>query len=349
MFVWRWLVGEDALTKKIRAYSAKNVKISEADMTRSRKLVKDYVENQVMMYCQKMSSIQISRLEYTGSVYERLKTEAADEVDVMVVLKTTKPWFWGDPEVMVEDTDVPGYVRLKAREDSKLRKYAGPEGYINPERLRNGWFYGLVVKAVRNFEEKYPRSDIEMTVRYHGPAVQLDIFKKETSEFLLSVDLVLCFQTGTDQSYFVAKRYTEQRYVSSPGLLWRQSFSLKEKALLRDMDRDSGCRHELLRIVKTIVNKEWSSLSRLESYHLKTAFMHYIKEKPYYWDRYSLGKHFHEFLQHLYAYLEKGDLPHYWLPGINLLEDISPVVVKQMAGRIKRILNSDAEMNKILE
>ena len=349
MFLWRWLVGEDALTKKLRAYSAQNVKISEADMTRSRNLVKDYVENQIMTYCRKMSSIQISRLEYTGSVYERLKTEAADEVDVMVVLKTTKPWFWGDPEVMVKDTNTPGYVLLKAREDSNLRKYAGPKGYINPERLRNGWFYGLVIKAVENFKKRYPRSDIEMTVRYHGPATQLDISKKETSESLLSVDLVPCFQTGSDQSYFVPKRYTGQRYVSSSDLLWRQSFSLEEKALLRDMDRDSGCRHELLRILKTIVNKEWSSLGRLESYHLKTAFMHYIKEKPDDWDRYSLGKHFHGFLQHLHAYLEKGDLPHYWLPGINLLEDINPVVVEQMAGRVKRILNSDAEMNKILE
>ena len=41
-----------------------------------------------------------------------------DEVDVMVVLKTTTAWLWGDPEVMVEDTGVPGYVRLKARKDS---------------------------------------------------------------------------------------------------------------------------------------------------------------------------------------------------------------------------------------
>lgn len=250
---------------------------------------------------------------------------------------------------MVEDTDASGYVRLKAREDSKLRKYVVREGYINPVRLRDGWFHGLVVKAVGNFKEKYPRSDIEMTVHYHGPAIRLEISKKETSEFLLSVDLVPCFQTGSDQSYFIAKRYTGQRNVSSPGLLWRQSFSLEEKALLRDMDRDSGCRHELLRIVKTIVNKERSSLGRLESYHLKTAFMHYIKEKPYYWDRYSLAKHFHGFLQHLHAYLEKGHLPHYWLPGINLLEDIDPVVVGHMAGRVKRILNSDAEMNRILE
>lgn len=91
MWAWNWLVGDDTLTRKLRNYSATHVKISEADMTLTKKLVKDYVENQVMWYCRKKSSLPILRLEYTGSVYERLKTEAADEVDVMVVLKTTAP------------------------------------------------------------------------------------------------------------------------------------------------------------------------------------------------------------------------------------------------------------------
>ena len=54
-----------------------------------------------MWYCRRNSTLLIQNLEYTGSVYERLKTEAADEVDVMVVLKTYKPWFWGHPEVVV--------------------------------------------------------------------------------------------------------------------------------------------------------------------------------------------------------------------------------------------------------
>ena len=336
------------MTKKLRAYSAKNVKISEADMARSRKLVKDYVEDEIMEYCRKESPLPILRLEYTGSVYERLKTEAADEVDVMVVLKTSKPWLWGDPEVIVEDTDVPpGYVRLKAREDSKLRKYADSEGYIIPEKLRNRWFYSLVSQAVTDYEKRWPSSDIEMIPRYHGPAVQLDIL--DNRQNLLSVDLVPCFQVGADESYFVAKRYTGLMPVCSPSLLWRQSFSLKEKGELRDMDRDSGCRHELFRIVKTIVNRERTSLGQLESYHLKTAFMHYIKEKPGNWDNYSLGQHFHGFLQHLQAFLEKGNLPHYWLPDVNVLEDIKPAVVGKMACRVKKILNSDTKMNELLE
>lgn len=345
MSLWNWLFEDDTLTRKLRNYSVRHVKISEADMTRTKKLVKDYIEDKIMSYCRRTSTLPIQKLEYTGSVYEKLKTEAADEVDVMVVLKTTKPWFWGDPEVMVQKTDIPGYVRLKTTmADSKLRKYVSSEGYIIPERLRNGWFHSLVDQAVRDFRARSPSSDVDLLLRYHGPAVQLDIVQKDTKEILLSADLVPCFEINSDD-YYVPKRY------AGSDLLWRQSFSLKEKELLRRMDGDDqGCRHELLRIVKTIVKRERTSLGRLHSYHLKTAFMHYIEEKTDHWEgRNSLGKHFVGFLAKLQAFLERGNLPHYWLPNVNVLGDIHHGVAEQMAYRLKRILNSEAVRNEILE
>jgi len=332
----------DSLTRELRNYSVKYVKISEDETSDSRRLVKDYIEDQVMKYCRQYSTLPILRLEYTGSVYERLKTEAADEVDVMVVLQTTKS------EVVLEGCGVPGYARLEARSDSKFRTrdYVSAEGYINAERLRNGWFYSLVVQAVNNFRA----SNVNMVVRAHGPAVQLDIVRKGTNQKLLSADLVPCFQVGPDMSYHVAKPYTGRRQVSNRDLLWRQSFSLKEKGILEYMDRaDHGCRHELLRIVKTIVKRNPTYFGSLESYHLKTAFMHYMKREAQGWSSgNALEKHFLGFLRALQSYLEMNNLPHYWLPGVNLLEDINPVVTKNMADRLKRILNSDAEMNKTL-
>ncbi|XP_078343845.1 cyclic GMP-AMP synthase-like receptor 3 [Oculina patagonica] len=330
----------DSLTKKLRDYSVKYVKISEDDMSNTRSLVRKYIEDQVMMYCQSNSTLPISRLEYTGSVYERLKTEAADEVDIMVVLEIAKS------EVVAKDSGIPGYARLMSAPGSKFREYASPEGYINPERLRNGWFYSLVVKAVNNL----PRSDVNMVVRAHGPAVQLDIVEKGTREKLVSADLVPSFQTGPD-SYYVAKPYTGKRYVSNPDLLWRESFSLKEKQILEYMDRDGGCRHELLRIVKTIVNRNPTSLGALESYHLKAAFMHYMNQGRQNWvDENALERHFVGFLRALQSYLERANLPHYWLPGVNLLEDINQVVIGNVADRLKKILKqkSKAERNKIL-
>ena len=77
----------DPLTKKLRDFSVKYVKITNEDMARSRSLVQEVIEKQIMSYCERNSLIPILRREYTGSVYEGLKTEKADEVDVMVVLK----------------------------------------------------------------------------------------------------------------------------------------------------------------------------------------------------------------------------------------------------------------------
>ena len=46
--------------------------------------------------------------------------------------------------------------------------------------------------------------------------------------------------------------------------------------------------------------------------------------------------------------LEKR-LPHYFLPDANLLDDFKEGVVKQMANRLRRILESEKRLNKILE
>ena len=59
-------------------------------MARTRRLVNKYVEDQVIVFCQQDSYLPILKLEYTGSVYERLKTEVADEENVMVVLRTKR-------------------------------------------------------------------------------------------------------------------------------------------------------------------------------------------------------------------------------------------------------------------
>ena len=329
---------EDALTltKKLRDFSVKYVKISEEDMTLVRKLVKEYIEDKIIMYCRENSKIQILKLEYTGSFYERLKTEAADEVDIMIVFKTQTA------EITVIESDVPGYVLLMAKESSVVRKYAWDNGFISPKRIRDLWF-GLVQRAVNYIHAKPPYSEVPVVLRNHGPAVLLDIKK------ILSVDLVPCFQV--EGKYYVPKPLKGKRFVSEPKLLfWRQSFSVEEKQVLQSMDRgDHGCRHELLRIVKTVVKRPETSLP-MDSFYLKNAFMHYIYGGGKDWvSGDALGKHFLNFLETLRIHMERRSLPHYFLPDANLLDDFKEEVVKQMANRLRRILESEKRLNKILE
>ena len=62
----------------------------------------------------------------------------------------------------------------------------------------------------------------------------------------------------------------------------------------------------------------------------------------------ALGKHFLGYLGEVLLYLESGNLPRYSLPDVNLLNDFNEVAVKQMANRLKRILNSEVMLQKIL-
>lgn len=77
--------------------------------------------------------------------------------------------------------------------------------------------------------------------------------------------------------------------------------------------------------------------------------MHYIRRQRDDWaGRNSLGKHFVGFLEEFQSLLRRGNLPHFWIPGVNLLEDTNQFVLEQMANRLKRILNSEAELDSIL-
>ena len=331
------------LTQQLRRYSADHVKITKEDTDQAKRLVDSYIKNGVLQYISSNSQpLDISKQEYTGSLYERLKTEAADEVDVMVVLQTAKQ------EVTQEDAGVPGFVLLKAGKDSPLQKYTNTDDYIIPDKLRASWFYGLVQKAVNELAANSPALPVEMDVRAHGPAVQLDITDK-TSGKKLSADLVPSFQLGSTD-YFVAKSYTGKTSPAcDPKLLWRQSFSLREKARLQEMDKeDQGCRHELLRIVKTMIRAE-PTFAKLTSYHLKTVFLRYNANPKLSWSKDVLGERFIEYLELLFAAVNRKTLDHFWVEGVNLLDNIPSKTLENMADRLRRILDSEKERNKVLK
>lgn len=331
-----------SLTQKLRRYSVDHVKISKEDTDRAKRLVDSYIKNEILQFISSTSPLPISKQEYTGSLYEKLKTEAADEVDVMVVLQTAKE------EVIPQDCGVPGFVLLKAKKDSALEKYSNLDGFIIPEKLRASWFHGLVQKAVNALTAKSPTLPVELEIREHGPAVQLDITDKDSGK-KLSADLVPSFQLGPTE-YFVAKTYTGKNLPAcDPKLLWRQSFSLKEKARLQEMDKeDHGCRHELLRIVKTMIRAE-PTFAKLTSYHLKTVFLHYNSDPKLSWGADKLGERFIEYLEKLNAAVDSKVLDHFWITGVNLLDNIPSKTLENMADRLRRILESDKERDKVLK
>lgn len=258
----------DELNYHLRKFSADYVKIQESDIEWANGLLDKYIKGELQRYLKLNSGdIPFHSLEYTGSHYEGLKTEAADEIDIMVMLDASK-------YMTVEKArGVPGWVKLKTNNNyTPFNKFANKDGYIKPDKMRS-WLMSLVIKAKNSFEED---GSISFVVRQHGPAVQIDIIEIKSGK-LLAVDLVLSCHFG-NQNYYVVKPFKIPKGTKSNlgdvHLLLRQSFSVEEKSLLKNMDnKDSGCRHELLRIVKTIVRNDSSLKGKITSYHLKTAFL----------------------------------------------------------------------------
>ena len=125
---------------------------------------------------------------------------------------------------------------------------------------------------------------------------------------------------------------------------------MKEKARLQDMDKeDQGCRHELLRIVKTIMRAE-TNFAKLTSYHLKTVFLHYNSDSRLQWSPDMLGKRFIEYMEMLYEALAQNWLSHFWLQeSVNLFDDIPWKTLENMANRMRKILDNDKERRKVLK
>ena len=68
---------------------------------------------------------------------------------------------------------------------------------IMPTLIQSGFeITGFVVLLIEN---RHANSDVRLTGRYHGPAVQVDITERQTDVLLLSVDLVPCFEIENGQ------------------------------------------------------------------------------------------------------------------------------------------------------
>ena len=74
-------------------------------------------------------------------------------------------------------------MRLKVEDKSSVfNKYTNSDGYLLPEKFRSAWFTSLVTKVVTHIKNKDPSLAVELGVKSHGPAIQLDITEKSSNK-----------------------------------------------------------------------------------------------------------------------------------------------------------------------
>ncbi|XP_064600714.1 cyclic GMP-AMP synthase-like receptor 3 [Liolophura sinensis] len=182
----------------------------------------------------------------------------------------------------------------------------------------------------------------------HGPAVMLRIQDKH---HIVEVDLVPTFVV--DDQFYVAKPY--KSYADNPersiggvstSLFWRQSTSLDEKSMLSTIDRDQGCRRKCLKILKYMRTRD-ATLSCLTSFHFKNLVLHHAADGD--WRDANMAERFLDLLQSLCTCLDGGNLKHYFIPPVNLLDGFGANVIANLKGRVRRLTSSDQAIRQLLQ
>lgn len=89
---------------------------------------------------------------------------------------------------------------------------------------------------------------------------------------------------------------------------------------------DSKCRKSCYRLMKYLLKKHLShSTKAITSYHLKTLFFWSLERLPEKcWDQSELAHCFVGLLDDLISHICKHNIPHYFVPNLNLLGKIDP-------------------------
>lgn len=299
----------------------------------------EHMVNHLRQYLQQRGVV--SRMEYQGSSYEGIKVQSSDlEFDCLVILSNSQ--CINKSNTLCTD----GFTRLELKPNfaTPLSQFV-KDGFLNSYLVKN-WFYGEIMKAIEVLSNAQMLTE-NIICRRHGPAVQIDVYESQHDEILwYSVDMVAGYEITVmgheNKNVYVAKQYNGDLTT------WRRSFSIQEKEMMKTLDKDGGCRKQCVRMLKVLRETE-APLKSLQSYFIKTTLLNMLRDKPSKsWARKNLGLRFVDLLRHLCDYLQKGMLPHYFLPKINLVESYSDISLSNMVGRIDHLLNSQEAMTKLL-
>ena len=268
-----------------------------------------------------------------------------------------------------------GYVQLlmspsnKRQEANKLIRTSVDKDNLSPKKLANKFFGELQEACSEDSEDDSSSSSSSsseddlrcikdrITLHQHGPAVQMDVMDRPATATnaikIYSVDMVPTIEisgtNGEGEHYIVQPK---KKRKPNRQIAWRRSFALTEKERLVTIDRDNGCRKQVLRVLKVIRNHD-GGVGQLSSYHLKTVLLRKIDELPNsaQWKSECLGQRLMDVICQLEKELDKGDMPHYFLPGVNLLDPdgMKEETVINVRNRLKKFKNSEQKMTRLLQ
>ena len=330
------------LLRILRKYHREKVRLPATDTQWAKQLVYSHTQK-LLEFCKRETGV-VRNMEYAGSMYERLETRKNNEFDVMVVLKT------GFEDVTVEEVVPRLYSKLKLvtdQADAKLVRFTDTHGYLRPDKMQN-----LLDRLAQTWTESSKRFSDGTRVRTHKLGAAVEMIIRDTNRGgSVSAQLVPCVKIEDDSGtiqYFVPCAFQEGTkfelgHNAARSILWRRTFSLKERELVSSLDRSgSTCRTECLKILKFL----FSSDRKLRAFHfylLKTAFLHYRDVDPD-WRADQLGERFLGMLRYIQECIKKKDLPHYFVPSVNLLKGLSGSSLNSIETRLQQLITDEKQL-----
>ncbi|XP_078345001.1 cyclic GMP-AMP synthase-like [Oculina patagonica] len=330
------------LLRNLRKYHREKVRLPASDTQWAKQLV--YSQTQKLLeFCKRETGV-VRNMEYAGPMYERLETRKSNEFEVMVVLKTC------DEDVTVEQVVPKLYSKLKlvtAEADTKLVRFTDTHDYLRPDKLQN-W----LDKLAQAWTESSKRTSDGARVRTHKNGTAVEMIIRDTNRGgSVTAQLVPCVKVEDDSGamhYFLPCAFQECTKFelgsnADRSILWRRTFSLREREIMSSLDRSgSTCRAECLKILKFLFSSD-RKLRVFPFYLLKTAFFHY-RNLSAEWRSDQLSERFLEMLRYIQECVKRKDLPHYFVPSVNLLKGLNGSSLNSIETRLQQVLTDEKQL-----
>ncbi|KAM6432691.1 cyclic GMP-AMP synthase [Rhynochetos jubatus] len=321
--------------------------LGRQDVSEVSTLVNQVVSHLIQVIRTKDDSFSSIERLGAGSYYEHVKISEPNEFDIMLVMPVER--------LQLDECDDTGayyYVKFKRNPKEKyLLKFLDNDGKLSAFKMLQA-LRDIIRQELKNITY----AEITLQKKKAGsPAITLQI-RNPPAEISVDIILTLKVQQSWPPStqdglrieewlgrkvrgefrnkplYLVAKQNKKEKVLR--GDTWRLSFSHIEKAMLNnhgssktccESDGLKCCRKGCLKLLKYLLEqlkvKHTKQLEKICSYHIKTAFFHSCVVWPNDtdWHLGDLDHCFQKYLGYFLDCLQKGQLPHFFIPQYNLL------------------------------
>ena len=293
--------------------------------------------------------------------------KSRNELDILVVLDNVSP-----KEFAIEDMKTPtGYARIRVTSSSNMASSSNMTSALNMApseemlhwctEMQSGEIFFSPKKLCKKFASLVSRAAGK--ILKHGSSTQrkrVSFSDRETTvPFVVNlIPTVACPQTWPLCAYWL-RNYTK-KWPAPPvkddvihgGMhlvalatsqetdpLWRISFcSARRRLLQADCEGKKKC----LRLLKVLLDKDLSRPKAIVPLYLENIVLwasrkHWQQEE---WGEFMLADRFLEMLVALLKCLENDDCYHFFVPAMNLFNDLKPDVAEVLAAKVKDILHN---------